>query len=188
MGQGYRIPVPPEAPAHPGPARIKRGRLPVDSNGTVEAERPRKSSRRTPLAFPPRREEVRARYSVRALVEPRITASGISEGQAGARRKLPWSQVLRAVAAEVGEPQGVRTVVFDLVVGRSEDAYSLVRFDAEPGEASEEAARALARALTPEQLDGSIRSLASEGGPAQWHPDLESFEEASLLALLVAGQ
>jgi hypothetical protein len=153
----------------------------------VEAPGPRKPLARDSLAFPPRRDEVRARYAVRTLVEPRITAQGIADGGDGTRRRLPWRGVLRAVAAEVGEPQGMRTVVFDLVVGRSEGGYSLLRFDAEPGDPAQEAARALARRLPPERLGGSIKSLASDGGPADWYPDVESFEEASLIALLDAG-
>ena len=91
-------------------------------------------------------------------------------------------KVWHALAAEVGEPEGVRTIVFDLVL-EAGDCFRVVRFAAEPGEEAVEAAQALARGLPAERLSAEIKSLASEGVAGAWHPDLELFEEAALAAL-----
>jgi hypothetical protein len=50
------------------------------------------------------------------------------------RALLRWADVLGAVAAEVGEPEGVRTIVFDLLARASRGGLVAVRLDAEPGE------------------------------------------------------
>ena len=42
-------------------------------------------------------------------------------------------RILHALAAEVGEPEGVRTVVFDLLVERKATGCVVCRFDADPG-------------------------------------------------------
>jgi hypothetical protein len=134
-------------------------------------------------AFLPSRDEVCARYRVRTLERARLGADGVSHCEGGVGRALAWASVRRVLAAEVGEPQGVRTVVFDLVVGASGGAFEVVRFDAEPGEAAVAAARLLARHLPVERLAASIKSLAHDDLVGEWYPDLETFEEAALAAL-----
>jgi len=139
-------------------------------------------------AFPPRRDEVASRYSARLVSEARPTPAGLSHRDAGATQVVAWSQVRRALAAEIGEPQGVRTVVFDLaLLGPDPDRVEALRFDAEPGEAAVAVARALALWLPPERLAASIKSLAADGLAEEWHPDLASFEEHALAALAAAG-
>ena len=136
--------------------------------------------------FLPSREEVRARYAVRLLADARATERGVVHREDGSERLLEWGEVQRALAAEVGEPQGVRTTVFDLVV-TVEGSYQAWRFDAEPGEEAAQVARAISHGLPPERLGGSIKSLAADGLAADWHPDLASFEEAALAALVRDG-
>lgn len=89
---------------------------------------------------------------------------------------LDWARVRAARAAEVGEPQGVRTVVFDLIVEEAQGRVAL-RLDAEPGEEAQQLARAVAEALGDRALP-SLKSLAGDGIPTRWYPDLEGFEEA----------
>jgi hypothetical protein len=136
--------------------------------------------------FLPAREEVRARYAVTLLADACPTERGVVHREAGAEHLLEWGQVRRAVAAEVGEPQGVRTTVFDLVVTAGK-AYRAWRFDAEPGEPAARVAGAISRGLPPERLGSSIKSLAAGGVAVDWHPDLASFEEATLVALVRDG-
>jgi hypothetical protein len=141
-----------------------------------------------PSAFPPHPDELRSRYCARLVSEARPTRAGLSHRDPDGTHVLAWSQVRRAIAAEVGEPQGVRTVVFDLALhGPDPDRVEALRFDAEPGEAAVAVARELSVWLPPERLAASIKNLASEGLAEEWHPDLESFEEHALAALAAAG-
>ena len=113
-------------------------------------------------------------YRSRLLVEPRPCRAGLEHRRGGVLERLPWSRVCRARAAEVGEPQGVRTVVFDLWVDEPQGRVAW-RLDAEPGEAAQLLARALAEALG-DRAGACLKSLAGDGIPTRWYPDLASFE------------
>jgi hypothetical protein len=135
-------------------------------------------------AFPPRREDVSSRYSARLVTEVQTTRAGLRHRDASGTQLVDWSRVRRALAAEIGEPQGVRTVVFDVWLhGPDPDRVEALRFDAEPGEAAIAVARELLVWLPPERLAASIKNLAADGLAEEWHPDLESFEEQALAAL-----
>ena len=141
---------------------------------------------RDPLPFLPSRAAVRARYRV-ALLEDAVAAeAGVLYRHEGEDRVLSWPRVQRVIAAEVGEPQGVRTVVFDLLVGSGDLGFELLRFDAEPGEDAVDAADQMIRNLPVDRLCASIKAIATDGLPLEWHPDLPSFEEAALAALVEA--
>jgi hypothetical protein len=118
----------------------------------------------------------RAVLAVHVLADPAATPAGIRHGRGGGAL-LPWSAVHTAFAAEVGEPEGVRTVVFDLVVEAAGE-LRVLRLDAEPGSPAMELARAIARGVSRGRKLPWIESLAVDGTPARWYPDLESFEEA----------
>lgn len=119
----------------------------------------------------------RAPYRVEVLEAPELLPGGIGHGRQGRRTRLAWSEVEVAVAAEVGEPQGVRTIVFDLV--RREGAgWAAARLDAEPGGEATALARALDAALGS-AAHPSLKSLATDGIPSRWYPDLPGFEEAT---------
>jgi hypothetical protein len=45
-----------------------------------------------------------------------VTERGVVYRRGDQRYLLAWSRVHRGLAAEVGEPQGVRTIVFDLAI------------------------------------------------------------------------
>lgn len=124
-------------------------------------------------------------YRVEVLRDPELGPDGIEHGGAGGRRCLAWNAVAAAVAAEVGEPQGVRAIVFDLVC-REGDGWAAARLDAEPGEEASQLARALDTALG-DAARPSIKSLATDGIPTRWYPDLESFEEGTRRELGGAG-
>lgn len=113
-------------------------------------------------------------YRVEVLEAPELGPDGIDHGGEGRRRRLAWGEIAAAVAAEVGEPQGVRAIVFDLV--RREGAgWTAARLDAEPGEEAWELARTLDTALGSAARP-SLKSLATDGIPSRWYPDLAGFE------------
>jgi hypothetical protein len=135
----------------------------------------------------PSRDEVRARYSVRLLAGAQATERGVVHHEGASERLLEWGEVSWVLAAEVGEPQGVRTIVFDLVVTSGAGSFGVCRFDAEPGEDAVAAARVISQALPAERLGGSIKSLATDDVVSSWYPDLESLEEAALAQLIDLG-
>lgn len=116
-------------------------------------------------------------YVARVLERPVVDESGIRHGEQEAREEIGWSRIRWAIAAEVGEPQGVRTIVFDLLTRGEDDAWRAHRLDAEPGEDAMALARVALRGLGDERKVPSLRSLATDGIPARWYPDLQSFEE-----------
>ena len=125
----------------------------------------------------------RASYRVELLRGARPAPGGILHAAPGGERLLRWEEVCFAVAAEVGEPEGVRTVVFDLVLARDAQGWRVARLDAEPGVEAEEIARAIHAGVGPRQRGPSLKSLASDGVPSWWFADLEGFEEAVVAAL-----
>jgi hypothetical protein len=132
--------------------------------------------------FAPSEDEIRARYRVRVLTGARATAAGVAHGEG---ELLEWSRVERALSADVGEPEGVRTIVFDLVVEVDGETCAVCRLDADPGEDAAALARAIEAALGEGRCAPSIKSAASEGVPEDWYPDLASFEVDALERVLV---
>jgi hypothetical protein len=116
-------------------------------------------------------------YRLQLLEEPRVSAAGIEHGPEQCRELLRWRDVLGALAAEVGEPEGVRTIVFDLLA-QTRGGRVAVRLDAEPGEPACAVAQVVAAALG-DRARASIKSLAVDGIATLWFPDLASFEETA---------
>jgi hypothetical protein len=116
-------------------------------------------------------------YRLQLLEDPRLSAAGIEHGPERCRELLRWRDVVGALAAEVGEPEGVRTIVFDLLA-QTRGGCVAVRLDAEPGEPASEVAQTVAAALG-DRARPSIKSLALDGVATLWFPDLESFEETA---------
>jgi hypothetical protein len=116
-------------------------------------------------------------YHVDLLREPACCSDGLRHTHASGHSELiPWSRVRRALAAEIGEPEGVRTVVFDLQLERTTSGIRVLRFDADPGEHAMLLARQLSAALGADRAGPSIKSVAADGIASRWYPDLESFE------------
>ncbi len=125
-------------------------------------------------------------YRVELLENPAATPEGVTHGAGASRALLPWSEVRWAIAAEIGEPEGVRTIVFDLVTHRTDVEWQVYRLDAEPGEDAMALARVVRHGLGAGRKISSIMSLATDGTPARWYPDLLSFEEDALAELIEA--
>ena len=127
--------------------------------------------------------ELRERYRVRLLSEVSLGEKGVSHLLDGEGALLAWSEVERAITAEVGEPEGVRTIVFDLVVSETDGTFEIRRMDADPGEDAMKMAKILTERLGPECASASIKSVATDGIASRWFPDLESFERDAIHTL-----
>ncbi len=125
-------------------------------------------------------EAATSRYRVEVLPWAEVQAAGIVFREGPADRTLPWSRILHALAAYVGEPEGVSTIVFDLVVERKETECLVCRFDADPGEAAQAVASTLLERLGRARCSRSLADLAKEGLPTRSYPDLDTLAEASL--------
>ena len=125
-------------------------------------------------------------YPARLLERPEVTAEGICHGQDGERILLAWSAVRWAIAAEVGEPEGIRTIVFDLLTRDAAGELRLLRLDADLGGDAMDLARELTQGLGPGRKLASIHSLATDGIPARRYSDLDSFEREALVELRAA--
>ncbi len=126
------------------------------------------------------------RYRVQLLANPELCESGIAHGDPASPSLVEWTAIRWALAAEIGEPEGVRTILFDLVVDRipgPDSAFEIRRLSAEPGEEAMKLASAIERALAPQSSAPSIKSLAAEGTPSRWYQNLEEFESAALESL-----
>lgn len=133
-----------------------------------------------PASTRPSPTDVASRYRVHVLCDARPSDAGIAYRRGDASSLLGWNCVERVFAAEVGEPQGVRTIVFDLLVEMGDRGCVAYRFDADPTEGAMEVARAIVASVPPDRTDASIKSVATDGVPSRWYPDLEAFAEANL--------
>ncbi len=137
----------------------------------------------TPDGRPTTRAALRAGYRVELLCGTRLAAGGVLHRTPAGERLLRWEEVRFALAAEVGEPEGVRAILFDLVLGRDADGWQVARLDADPGPTARAIAQAIQGGVVPQRRGPSIKSLASDGVASWWHPDLESFEVAAAAAI-----
>jgi hypothetical protein len=118
-------------------------------------------------------------YRVHPLRGVSATRAGIVHRVAGGEAVLAWSRVALALAATVGEPEGVSAVVFDLLVERGDSQLVVYRLDAEPHREALPLAVRIYAELGPDRSDASIKAMATEGNPLAWYPDVESFEAAA---------
>jgi len=126
---------------------------------------------------------VPSRCRVHLLPDAKATDRGVVYRRGDERFLLAWARMQAAFAAEVGEPEGVRTVVFDVAVETRGDECVLCRFDVDPGEEAQALARAIEVGVGREQCSASLRNLAREGLPSRHYTDLETLTEATLEAI-----
>ncbi|MCC6642828.1 MAG: hypothetical protein IT386_16830 [Deltaproteobacteria bacterium] len=111
------------------------------------------------------------------LPEARADGPGILYRREEGLFLLPWRCIAAAHAAEVGEPEGVLTVVFDLAVASVPGGRC--RLDADPGEAARGLGQSIERGIGRGRCTASLRAVALEGYATRSYPDLESFEADS---------
>ncbi len=124
-----------------------------------------------------------ARYHVDVLPWVEVGEHGVGYFDGGRRALLQWASVLYGLSAQVGEPEGVCTVVFDLIVGRKGDACQVCRFDADPGPDAQRFAGRIVAGLGHSRCSRSLLALQADGHPGQWLPDLDSVAEQALQEL-----
>jgi hypothetical protein len=127
--------------------------------------------------------DLRVRYRVHLLAGAKPTERGVVYRRGEQRFLLAWTRVKRAFCAEVGEPEGVSTVVFDLVVDGEGPECVVFRFDGDPGHVAHGIGRAIELGIGHDSCDPSVRAVATDGYATRTYPDLEAFEEANLEAL-----
>ena len=135
------------------------------------------------MADPQPLAQVPSRYRVHRLADAKLTERGVLYRRGEQRFLLEWDRVKRALAAEVGEAEGPRRVVFDLAVEVDGPECVVCRLDAEPGEAAQAVARAIRVGLGAARCDTSLCATVADGLPTRSHWDLETFEEAALEAI-----
>jgi hypothetical protein len=120
------------------------------------------------------------RYRVDVLAWAEVGPDGVRFREGAEQRTLAWNRVLHALAAHVGEPEGVSTVVFDLVIERKATDCLVCRFDADPGEAAQAVAREILERIGRERCSRSLAELAAEGIPTRAYADLDGLAAGSL--------
>jgi hypothetical protein len=127
--------------------------------------------------------ELLSRYRVYLLADAKPTERGIVYRRGEQRFLLAWGRLGRGFCAEVGEPQGVCTIVFDLVAEIVAGECVVFRFDAEPGHHAHAVGCAIEIGIGHDRCDSSLRAVATDGYATRNYPDLDTFEEANLEAL-----
>lgn len=128
------------------------------------------------------------RYRVDVLAWAEVCAEGVRFREGSETRVLQWEWVQHALAAHVGEPEGVSTIVFDLVVERKETDCLVCRFDADPGEAAQATACSITERLGRSRCSRSLLELAAEGVPTRSYADLDALAAGSLAELGYSGR
>jgi hypothetical protein len=122
-------------------------------------------------------------YQVQVLAAPVVSRRGIEHRVRDGEELLPWDRVAFAIAAMVGEPEGVCTIVFDLLIEGSGSPLRVCRLDADPAEDAIPLAAAIADYLGRSRCGPSLLAMATEGSTGMSFADLESFEAASIRLL-----
>jgi hypothetical protein len=131
--------------------------------------------------------EVPSRYQVHLLPGAKPTERGVLYRRGSEGFLLAWGRVEYAFAAEVGEPEGVHAIAFDLAVEVSGPVCVICRIEVPPGEEAMRIARAIQLGVGPEACNSCIKSLAADGVSSLWYPDIESFGEAVLESVRFLG-
>lgn len=122
-------------------------------------------------------------WAIRVIERPEFSVDGV-EGIAEGAVTIPWSTLSRAFVAEVGEPEGVRAVVFDLAQAGADPGPTLWRFGIDPYDAPKLIAQWIVEALGSSRCSLSLLTLAKEGVPTQFYTHLVDWDDLVLAELL----
>jgi hypothetical protein len=131
--------------------------------------------------------EVPSRYRVHLLPGAKPTERGVLYRRGSEQFLLAWGRVERAFAAQVGDPDGVSTITFDLAVEVRGPVCVVCRMEAKPGEDAMRIAKAIQLGVGPEVCNPCIESLAAEGVASLSFPDTDTFGEAVLESVRFVG-
>ena len=126
-------------------------------------------------------------WTIWVVDQPELSADGIRIAWEGATHAVAWSEIDRAFAAEVGEPEGVRAMVFDLAWSGAPDAPAILRFSVDPSEGPKRPAQHVVEALGAELCSDSLRALANDGRPTEHYSHIDFLDEALLTWLAARG-
>ena len=117
----------------------------------------------------------------RGLALPRTPSEAMERHQLPQQsdvQRLPWSQIEAAFADAVGEPEGIRAIVYDLALRRPdpEGMRPVLRFSLDPWDGAAEVAKQLVTALGASRCSTPLQILAAEGALPVLHPDLSSLD------------
>ena len=135
----------------------------------------------------PAASEVPSRYRVHLLPGAKPTERGVLYRRGSEQVLLAWGRVERAVAAQVGEPEGARSIAFDLAVEVRGSVCVVCRMEAQPGEDAMRIAKAIQLGVGLESCNPCIESLAVDGVASLSFSDTEIFGEAVLEAVRFVG-
>ncbi len=122
-------------------------------------------------------------WTIWVVSRPALHGAGVDLEWEGCRHQVVWPAVQRAFAAEVGEPEGVRAVVFDLLWSDAPEGPTVVRFSVDPSEGPKRPAQQLVDSLGEARCSVSLRCLAREGQASDRFSHLDLLDEALLEAL-----
>lgn len=122
-------------------------------------------------------------WTIWVVSRPALDAAGVDLEWEGRRHQVDWTAVERAFAAEVGEPEGVRAVVFDLLWSDAPEGPAVLRFSVDPSEGPKSPAQQLVDSLGEARCSVSLRSLAREGQASDRFSHLDLLDEALLEVL-----
>ncbi len=131
--------------------------------------------------------EVPSRCRVHLLADAKPTERGIVYRRGDDRFLLEWTRVRLALAAAVGEPEGVCTVVFDLALAISGPECVLCRVDADPISEAPALARAIELGVGRDRCNASLKNLSRENMASRHYDDLDTLTEAHLEAIRFGG-
>lgn len=126
-------------------------------------------------------------WTIWVVSPPGLHAYGLSLEWAGKKYEIEWNEIERVFAAEVGEPEGIRAIVFDLIWTGGPEGPVLLRFSVDPCDGPKHPAQRFVDSLGESRCSGSLRSLARDGRATDCFSHLDTLDEA-LLETLAASR
>ena len=118
------------------------------------------------------------------LQQPLLHSAGIQVEWQGKRHDIGWSEIARAFAAEVGEPEGIRAVVFDLAWPAAPECPAILRFSVDPCDGPKRPAQLFLDSLGVASCSNSLRSLATDGRATDLYSHIDLLDEALVTSLV----
>lgn len=119
-------------------------------------------------------------WTIWVVPQPGLDLRGISLEWDGSKYEIEWGEIGRAFAAEVGEPDGIRAVVFDLVWNDGPDGAVMLRFSVDPSDGPKHPAQLFVDSLGGWRCSASLQSLARDGRATDRFSHVDALDEALL--------